>query len=85
MNKNIEETSKEKIGNTKSKQNASKKENAANNERDAHHDRHQMIQIAAYYYAEKRSFSGDEQMLDWLVAEKEIDEHLGKSKNTKGK
>jgi len=33
---------------------------------------HQMIAEAAYYRAEKRGFSGEESLADWLAAEDEI-------------
>ena len=36
-------------------------------------DRQEMIAIAAYYRAERRSFDGGDLMLDWLEAEAEID------------
>ncbi len=36
-------------------------------------DRQEMIAIAAYYRAERRSFDGGDPMLDWLEAEAEID------------
>ena len=38
--------------------------------------RHQFIETAAYYLAEKRGFAGDASMDDWLLAEAEIDELL---------
>jgi hypothetical protein len=36
-------------------------------------DRHQMIEVAAYYKAEHRGFNGGDPMADWLQAEAEID------------
>ena len=36
-------------------------------------ERHRMIQTAAYYRAEKRGFSGDGPVRDWLEAEREIE------------
>ncbi len=36
-------------------------------------NRQEMIAIAAYYRAERRSFDGSDPMLDWLEAEAEID------------
>lgn len=38
--------------------------------------RHQMIQEAAYYLAEKRGFSGGSAFDDWVNAEKQIDARL---------
>lgn len=35
--------------------------------------RNHMIAEAAYYYAEKRGFSGGDPVNDWLAAEAEID------------
>lgn len=42
-------------------------------------DRLQMIAVAAYYRAEHRGFSDGDPLADWLGAEAEIDEMLGKS------
>jgi len=39
-------------------------------------ERHQMIEIAAYYRAEQRGFSGGSAEQDWLEAEAEIDRAL---------
>lgn len=36
-------------------------------------DRHQMIEVAAYYKAEHRGFDGGDPITDWLQAEAEID------------
>ncbi|HBE92327.1 MAG TPA: hypothetical protein DDW55_07290 [Gammaproteobacteria bacterium] len=41
-----------------------------------------MIEEAAYYHAEKRGFQPDHEMLDWLAAEKEIDNCLGNAANS---
>jgi hypothetical protein len=38
--------------------------------------RHEMIECAAYYRAEKRGFSGGCELEDWLEAEAEIDRML---------
>jgi hypothetical protein len=40
--------------------------------------RQSMIAEAAYYHAEKRGFQGGDPVSDWLAAEKEIAERLGK-------
>lgn len=45
-------------------------------------ERHRMIEEAAYYHAEKRGFQPDHEMLDWLAAEKEIDNCLGNAANS---
>lgn len=42
-------------------------------------NRQQMIAVAAYYRAEHRGFDGGDPLADWLDAEAEIDEMLGKS------
>lgn len=39
-------------------------------------DRHAMIEEAAYFLAEKRGFTGDYQMEDWLAAELEVDQRI---------
>lgn len=36
-------------------------------------DRHQMVQEAAYYRAEKRNFLGGDPLEDWIAAEAEIE------------
>lgn len=36
-------------------------------------ERQHMIEVAAYYRAEKRGFDGGDPMQDWLAAEAEID------------
>ncbi len=36
----------------------------------------EMIQVAAYYIAEKRGFAGHESVQDWFKAEMEIDRKL---------
>ncbi|ATX82448.1 Protein of unknown function (DUF2934) [Mariprofundus ferrinatatus] len=33
---------------------------------------HEMIEVAAYFLAEKRGFEGDHRLYDWLEAEKMI-------------
>lgn len=38
--------------------------------------RDQMIATAAYFKAEKRQFSPNEDMTDWLASEQEIDRHI---------
>ena len=38
--------------------------------------RHKMIQIAAYYRAERRNFQGGDPVADWLSGEKEVDKIL---------
>jgi hypothetical protein len=38
--------------------------------------REEMIRIAAYYLAEKRSFAPGAELDDWLAAEAEIDERV---------
>jgi hypothetical protein len=38
--------------------------------------RHKMIQVAAYFRAERRNFRHGDPMADWLSSEKEIDELL---------
>ncbi len=42
-------------------------------------DRHQMINVAAYYLAEQRGFSGGDPVADWLAAEARIDAMLKKA------
>jgi hypothetical protein len=42
-------------------------------------DRRQMIELAAYYRAERHGFSGGSAEQDWLEAEAEIDRALGRS------
>jgi len=53
---------------------------AARRSRHAEHaataDRWRRIATAAYLRAERRGFSGDAQLEDWLEAEKEVDEQL---------
>ena len=41
-------------------------------------DRQRMIEEAAYFRAEKRGFTGQHEMDDWLSAETEIDQAFGK-------
>ena len=38
--------------------------------------RDQMIATAAYFRAEKRQFSPNDDMTDWLASEQEIDRHI---------
>ena len=42
-------------------------------------ERFEMISEAAYYRAQKRGFEGEEQLKDWLEAEKLIDNRLHKA------
>lgn len=65
------------------KQQASPKEVAKSTKNDTCSNRHQMIQEAAYYHAEKRNFSEGDPVKDWLAAEMEIDDQQSKSKNIK--
>lgn len=45
-------------------------------------DRLKMIEETAYYYAEKRGFQPGHEVLDWLEAEKDVDNLLSKSANS---
>ncbi|MDX2456215.1 MAG: DUF2934 domain-containing protein [Gammaproteobacteria bacterium] len=45
-------------------------------------ERHRMITEAAYYHAEKRGFQSGNEILDWLEAEKDIDDLLSKAANS---
>ncbi len=47
-------------------------------------DRHQMIQEAAYFRAEKRYCFGGNPVEDWLAAETEIDTQQNTSKTATG-
>ena len=40
--------------------------------------RHQMIEKAAYYLAEKRGFQGDDALADWLASEKQVNVALSR-------
>jgi Protein of unknown function (DUF2934) len=40
-------------------------------------ERHRMIELTAYYIAEKRGFAGGDPDADWLAAEAEVDRLLG--------
>lgn len=40
-------------------------------------ERHALICNAAYYLAERRDFANGDPSLDWLMAEKEVDQLLG--------
>jgi Protein of unknown function (DUF2934) len=40
------------------------------------HERHQMIQLRAYFRAEQRGFAPGQELTDWLLAEAEVDELL---------
>ncbi len=42
----------------------------------SHEERLEMIRTAAYYLAQKRSYSGESELDDWLTAEKEIEEMI---------
>ena len=48
--------------------------------RDDPENRRQMIAITAYFRAEKRGFSPNNELADWLEAEREIERHLGSFK-----
>ena len=39
--------------------------------------RHQMIELAAYFIAERRGFCNGSALEDWLAAEAEVDRQLG--------
>ena len=39
--------------------------------------RHQMIELAAYFAAERRGFCNGSALEDWLAAEMEVDRQLG--------
>ena len=39
--------------------------------------RHQMIELAAYFAAERRGFCNGSALEDWLAAETEVDRQLG--------
>lgn len=39
-------------------------------------ERHNLIEVAAYYIAERHGFSGGRQEQDWLEASKQIDEMI---------
>jgi hypothetical protein len=39
--------------------------------------RHKLIEMKAYAYAEKRGFQNGDPLADWLRAEKEVDSRLG--------
>jgi hypothetical protein len=39
--------------------------------------RHKLIEMKAYYLAEKRGFQGGDPVSDWLQAEKDVDSRLG--------
>ena len=39
--------------------------------------RHQMIELAAYFIAERRGFGNDAALEDWLAAEAEVERQLG--------
>ncbi|MGB5489428.1 MAG: DUF2934 domain-containing protein, partial [Woeseiaceae bacterium] len=41
--------------------------------------RHEMIEKASYYRAEKRNFQGGDPVADWLFCEKEVDALLSKA------
>ncbi|MDD4963065.1 MAG: DUF2934 domain-containing protein [Gallionella sp.] len=43
--------------------------------------RHEHIAVTAYFHAEHRGFTGDDQLADWLVAEAEIDAALDQDKD----
>ncbi len=68
MLKIIKKSLKNKIKKTKAKKQTSSKKIA-----NVLIDRHQMIQEAAYFRAEKRYFFGGDPVEDWLAAETEIE------------
>ena len=45
-------------------------------------ERHKMIAETAYYQAEERGFQSGHEMLDWLEAEKAVDNLLSKAANS---
>jgi len=40
-------------------------------------DRREMVEVAAYYLAERRGFEGDHQRYDWMCGEAEITHAFG--------
>jgi len=79
MIKKIKDSLKRKIKKTKAKIQTSSKKMA-----NVLTDRHQMIQEAAYFRAEKRYFFGGNPVEDWLAAEAEIDTQQNISKSASG-
>lgn len=55
-----------------------------NNKDDVLINRHQMIQEAAYFRAEKRNFFEGDPAKDWIAAEVEVDTLLSISKTSMG-
>ena len=45
-------------------------------------ERHHLIEVAAYYIAERRSFMGGSDYEDWVQAEKEVDLMIASGKFT---
>lgn len=45
-------------------------------------ERHHLIEVAAYYIAERRSFMGGSDYEDWVQAEKEVDQMIASGKFT---
>ena len=79
MLKKIKKTLISKIKKTKAKKQTSSKKIA-----NVLIDRHQMIQEAAYFRAEKRYFFWGNPVEDWLAAEAEIDTQQNISKSASG-
>lgn len=48
----------------------------ASGEPSAPHDRHAMIAEAAFFMAEARGFAPNQELDDWLTAEREIEQRL---------
>jgi len=46
-------------------------------------NRHQMIEYAAYFHAEKRNFADGDPLKDWLLAEVEIDNEFNEGTTSK--
>jgi Holliday junction resolvase-like predicted endonuclease len=67
------------------KENKAKRHTSAVSEDVSPQQREEMIATAAYYIAQRHSFSPGETQADWEAAEKEIDELLGKAKKKKKK
>jgi len=40
-------------------------------------DRHEMVEVAAYFLAEHRGFEGDHQLYDWVCGEEAISHAFG--------
>lgn len=68
--------------NSSTKKNNNGNKLSSNSQGDGLKDRHQLINEAAYFRAEKRSFVGGDPVEDWLAAEIEINASLNLSKNS---